>query len=364
MTSAAPPSRRPALLYVFHSGNLYGMERMALATMQALPEYERRIVLAPPSGGAAGSALAAAEALGMEAVAFHDRASLVRQLRALLTRTPQLDVVTSSITQSLLVAGLARTTRCRVRHLHAVHGSGRDHQFRWKPVLAPLRLRFMAVSEHVRDELVENHVPARRVVVAENFLEPLSDDHRRRDSYVIRPPGEKGPVRVVVVGRADALKRLDLLVEAAPQVPEMRIDVFGAGPELDVLRQSAATCPNLTFHGFDADVATRISEADFLVHTCPVEAFGLVVLEAFRAGVVPIVADEGGTATLVEQGRTGLLYRARDASEMARALRAAAGLSTEQLDEMARAGTGLMRTRFSAEQGARTYRRAFAELGP
>jgi glycosyltransferase involved in cell wall biosynthesis len=218
----------------------------------------------------------------------------------------------------------------------------------------------------VRDLLVEAHVPSRRIVLAENFLEEAPPGTTRaRVSYRERPPGTSGPVRVIVVGRADEVKRLELVIDAVAEqgLTDMDIDVYGAGPLLEHLRSRAAPFANLTFRGYDADVATHMSRADLLLHTCPVETFGLVVLESFRAGVVPVVPDAGGTATLVEPGQTGFRYHAGDAADLVRSVRAAAAESPARLDDMVVAARELMRTRFSAEEGARVYRRAFAQLG-
>ena len=50
------------------------------------------------------------------------------------------------------------------------------------------------------------------------------------------------------------------------------------------------------------------------------EAFGLVVLEAWRAGAPLIVTSNGGPADLVTDGETGLVVDPEDATALARAL--------------------------------------------
>ncbi|MGB7963878.1 MAG: glycosyltransferase family 4 protein [Propionicimonas sp.] len=360
-------SIRAVLLYVLHGGDLYGTEKMALATAVALTEYPRRVILAPPGNpvGSVPSVLDAATGSGLEAWSYEGRGSLVIQLWRLLRREARVDVITTSITQSLLVEAIAALTRTRLRHLHAVHG-GQTTNYRFKPLLAAFSLRYVAVSKHVKQILIDSRVPASRIVIAENFLVAQAGGSVPvREPYECRGLHATGqPVRIVVVGRADSIKRLDMLVDAVESgsLREMRIDVFGDGPDLESLRARAQPYPNLLFHGYGADVPARLAEADLFLHTCDVETFGLVVLEAYQAGVVAIAPDAGGTATLVDPGVTGLLYRAGDVPDMVRTVRRAAQLSNEELDAIATAAKARLSRRFSSEQGALAYRRAFEDL--
>jgi glycosyltransferase involved in cell wall biosynthesis len=282
----------------------------------------------------------------------------------LFRQESSVDVITTSITQSLFVTAVAAATGTHVAHLHAVHG-GQTTNYGLKRVLAPLNVRFMAVSTHVQDILVDSGVPEGRIVIAENFLaEPAGSCAPSRESYRTRGPGAGGsPVRVVVVGRADPIKRLDMLVDAVAtgELDDVHIDVFGYGPDIEMLRERAQPYDNLQFAGYDPDVPSRLAEADFFLHTCDVETFGLVVLEAFHAGVVALVPDSGGTGTLVDPDVTGLLYRAGDVQDMVRTIRRAAGLSSTELDRIAAAARNELHTRFSSEQGARVYRQAFED---
>jgi hypothetical protein len=67
---------RPALLYALHSGNLYGTERMALATLEGLLDEFDPIVFAPP-----GAALQEAQRRGIPGFAFRNPLEFALQLR-------------------------------------------------------------------------------------------------------------------------------------------------------------------------------------------------------------------------------------------------------------------------------------------
>lgn len=367
MTDPSPAgSGRRALVYVLHSGSLYGTEKMGLVTVEALTQYDRRVILAPPgwSEGSIPAVLDAASAMGLEAHRYEGRRSLVEQLWRLFRQERCVDVITTSITQSLVVAALAPASRTRLRHLHAVHG-GQTTNYGLKRVLAPLNVRFMAVSTHVKQILADAGVPADKIIVAENFLEDPDATAPVREPYGVRGVGQGGsPVRIAVVGRADPVKRLDMLVDAVAtgELADTQIDVYGYGPDIEMLRERARPYDNLRFHGYDPDVPARLAQADLFVHTCDIETFGLVVLEAFRAGVVAVVPDAGGTGTLVRPDVTGLLYKARDVEDLVRTMRRAAALPAAELDRIAGAARSELGTRFSAAHGAEVYRQAFDDV--
>jgi glycosyltransferase involved in cell wall biosynthesis len=76
------------------------------------------------------------------------------------------------------------------------------------------------------------------------------------------------------------------------------------------------------FRGFREDVWPELARLDVLVHASVVpEPFGTVVLEGMAAGLAVIAADEGGPASVVSDGHTGVLFASRDEAALARAMR-------------------------------------------
>jgi glycosyltransferase involved in cell wall biosynthesis len=162
------------------------------------------------------------------------------------------------------------------------------------------------------------------------------------------------------------MKRIDILVGVVKQygLADFQFDVYGTGSELDSLREQAAGLANLRFHGFVADVSLRLANADFLLHLCPDEPFGLVILEAFASKLVAIVPDTGGAGDLVEDGRTGLRFRANDLADLRRVLDLAKTMPAERLQGMADAGAAMIEERFSQKEGLRRYREALTLSRP
>jgi glycosyltransferase involved in cell wall biosynthesis len=100
-------------------------------------------------------------------------------------------------------------------------------------------------------------------------------------------------------------KRPDLIVDAARDLPGTVAVILGEGPEEDRLR-SLANGVDLRLPGFRLDAVSLLPAFDVFMHPCPIDNQPLAIFEAMAAGVPVIVADQGGAALMVDDGRTGL----------------------------------------------------------
>lgn len=71
------------------------------------------------------------------------------------------------------------------------------------------------------------------------------------------------------------------------------------------------------FYGYAENPMPLIAEADLVLMCSRREAFGRVTVEAMLAGKAIIGSDSGGTAELIKDGKTGLLYRVDDHIDLA-----------------------------------------------
>ncbi len=362
-------NHEPVLLYILHSGNLYGTERMALATLDGLNEYHRRVVFAP-APGSVGSVRDAALAAGHHSVSFQSRLGLLTALLPWFLRYRSIDVIGTGVVHSALCHLLGKIFRVRVRQLHVAHG-GTPASFDRKHELNRLPVTVVAVSEFVRAQLIERGVRPVAITVIENFLSVEQVRERVcRPAYVTKGTAgrtlERALVRVAIVSRVDAIKRIDLLVRAVELhgLAQFQFDIFGTGTDLDLLRDRSARLSNIRFHGFVADVKERLAEADLFLHLCPEEPFGLVILEAFLAQLVVIVPDGGGAGSLVEDGVNGLKFVADDVEDLCRVLKMAADLSSEELQRLADTAVKALEGRFGQAEGVRRYRSALQKGAP
>ena len=344
---------RPPLLYALHSGNLYGTERMALASAQCLTKRFRPTVLAPH-----GPVLGEAACMGFGIEPFAGSANFVRALRPHLAQHRRLAFVATGVSHSLACLALNSVYRRQIAHLHVVHGGAdeRDSYGR-KRYLNHAPVWIVAVSEFVRERLIAHGVNPDRIRVIENFL-----PEERIEELGQRPRFDRAGIRrVLVISRLDPIKRVDLLFDALDREPRLRhlsVRVLGSGWEEDNLRERAArTHPNVRFLGFQGDVASELAEADLLLHLCPAEPFGLAVLEAMAAGVPVLVPDSGGAGSLVDPGLSGFRFRADDAAALARRLLELDAMPAGAMNEIVAGGRASLRTRFSASARAAEYTR-------
>ena len=341
---------RTPLIYALHSGNLYGTERMALATAAGLDRDFATVVMAPP-----GPALAEAARLGFATSSFSSAGEFFRLLRPHFAEHRQLAFLATGVLHSFACLSWNAVYRRRVAHLHMVHG-GADEKLSYgrKRLLNHLPLRFVAVSGFVRERLLAHRVREQQISVIENFIQPQPlPEHGE-----FRSPGVR---RAVVVSRIDPIKRVDLLLDALDQTPSLgslHINVLGTGWDLERLRSRAAERhPNVRFLGFQPGPAQEIASADLLIHLCPAEPFGLAILEAMAAGVPALVPNAGGAGALVEDGVSGYRFQANDARNLAEKLRWLTSAPASELNGIVGAGRRLLETRFSPENRIADYRR-------
>lgn len=132
--------------------------------------------------------------------------------------------------------------------------------------------------------------------------------------------------RVVFAGRLAPEKRLDTVIEAARQLPEIGFTIAGDGPLKKEVEQRAEELPNLEYVGWvsRAELLAQMDRADMLVLNSVVESFGTVALEAMARGRLALVSNTCGIVDwpdLVDN-----LYQVADEETLAQAIRRVASL--------------------------------------
>jgi glycosyltransferase involved in cell wall biosynthesis len=142
-------------------------------------------------------------------------------------------------------------------------------------------------------------------------------------------------LRLLGVGRLSYFKGFDVLLRALAQVPEASLVLIGGGEcdaslralarELDIesrVRFTGRLDMNAAGQAL-LDSAYASADAFCLPSTERAESFGIVLLEAMRAGL-PVVASDisgSGVGFVVRDGETGMLVPPNDAAALAAALR-------------------------------------------
>ncbi|GGS13695.1 hypothetical protein GCM10010252_61410 [Streptomyces aureoverticillatus] len=135
--------------------------------------------------------------------------------------------------------------------------------------------------------------------------------------------------RIGAVGRLEAVKRLDRLLQAfamaAADHPDWELHIFGDGPQKAALGEYAERCgiaERVYFRGRVQDMATAYQEMSLVALTSEREGRPMALAEASACGVPCISYDlSGGVRELVDHARTGTLVQPGDTAAFADALR-------------------------------------------
>jgi glycosyltransferase involved in cell wall biosynthesis len=140
---------------------------------------------------------------------------------------------------------------------------------------------------------------------------------------------DTGPIRLLTVAmmrRGDKLASYGLLAEAVAKLdPDAwRLDIVGDGDaRAEVERLFAPFGDRVALHGRVEDrarLAPLYAGADIFVWPAVNEAYGMALLEAQAHGCPVVAGAYGGVASVVEDGRTGLLTEPGTAAGFAAAI--------------------------------------------
>jgi glycosyltransferase involved in cell wall biosynthesis len=177
---------------------------------------------------------------------------------------------------------------------------------------------YLFISASQRDLMAGLALPAERVFVKHNFVDPPPD----RGSL---PPQH----RVACVGRLDAAKGAPFLMRAWDRfrvlhpTSGLRLAVAGGGPLADEVRRWGDRHDSVDVYGH----LSRAEVADLMAGSRAVlvpsqweETFGLVAVEAMAEGVAPIAPCRGSFPELFDDGVDGALFLPDDVEDLARVL--------------------------------------------
>jgi glycosyltransferase involved in cell wall biosynthesis len=334
---------RRVTLVAHPSPDLYGSDRVALATVGALVERGDRVVVALPEDGplvplveAAGAEVAlcrspvlrrsALRPAGLVRLLVASVRSLVPSLRLLRSCEPDL-VYVSTLTLPLWIVVARLGGRPCVCHVHEAE-SGVPAPVR-RALALPLRLcgSVVANSEFSRDILAAALPGLRaRCAAVPNPIPGPPDPPAARDVladavrllYVGRLSPRKGPqVAIDAVGvlrDRGVAARLDLLGSVYPGCEWFEADLRDrvARARLD---------DRIAFLGFRPDVWPALAAADVVVVTSVAdEAFGNTAVEAVLASRPVVVSDTGGLSEAVRSYRCAQLVPPGDPQALADAV--------------------------------------------
>lgn len=232
------------------------------------------------------------------------------------------------LTNTLTIGASAIASRWRgIPHVWYVQEFGReDHGFHFDLgcrltyfLMNKLSRRIVVHSTAVQKHL-EKQIPSHKICLVRYAVEV--------PDQVLAAPRQEDVFRLILVGRLVPTKGQDQAIRAVSLLVSKGLPVhlvlLGAAPDpeyhalLQTLVQSLGLANHVDFAGFSNDPFPRVSFSDVALMCSRNEACGRVTAEAMKLGKPVIGANTAGTAELIQDGFSGLLYEPGDVEDLSR----------------------------------------------
>jgi len=177
--------------------------------------------------------------------------------------------------------------------------------------------KYIAVSEYIKDVLVERGVEVKKIKVIYNGVKlNLKEERKRQGVGSKEHKGKSEKFIVGSVGRLNYEKGYDLLVKASKYLPKnVEIRICGEGSErknLINLIEKNKLGKKVKLLGFCKEIAEFYKSLDLYIQPSRSEGFGLTVVEAMFEEIPVIVSSRGALPELVDFGKQGIVMKQLD----------------------------------------------------
>lgn len=224
--------------------------------------------------------------------------------------------------------------------------------------------RVVAVSDEVKQRLLKAGVAEEKVRLIRNGIDlrPF-----REATPALRDDAADDRLLVGLVGRLSREKGIDVFLNAMPrvlaEVSGTKFVIAGDGPDRDKIESlidELKLRESVTMLGRRDDMPSVYASFDVMVSSSRQEGLPIAILEGMASGLPLVATAVGEVATLVQDGRTGILVPPEDvqalADGMVRLLR-----DQELRERMGTAARALIQAEFSAERMTADYLRVYEE---
>ena len=201
---------------------------------------------------------------------------------------------------------------------------------------------YVALTEFARQKFIQGGLPADRIVVKPNFVDPQPNVGEHRGGYAL------------FVGRLSPEKGIATLLRAWERLGEkIPLKITGDGPLASAVAEAELRLPRVEWLKWRSrdEIDALMREAAVLVFPSECYEGGLpkTIIEAFAVGLPVVTTDLGAMSRLVTHGRTGLHYRPSDADNLA-ATMDGAWTHPQQLGELGREARREYERKYTAER--------------
>jgi glycosyltransferase involved in cell wall biosynthesis len=184
---------------------------------------------------------------------------------------------------------------------------------------------YIALTEFARRKFIQGGLPAEKIVIKSNFVDPDPGPKARQGDFAI------------FVGRLSPEKGIDTLMEAWKRRGIVPIKVIGDGPMRQFLEHAAKTNNLVDYLGrlSHHELFTVLKNSRFLIFpSVCYEGLPNIILEAFATGSPVVAANLGAASEIVQNKITGIHFRFGDPSDLIEKV----NWAWEHPDEMAEMG--------------------------
>jgi glycosyltransferase involved in cell wall biosynthesis len=229
------------------------------------------------------------------------------------------------------------------------------------------RPTFVAISQVIQRNLRD--FGCRDIVYIPNGIPPNLRPKPASDSLQSRDV--KAGVQFFYHGRIEAIKRVDVLIEAfgllRASLPGISLHIVGDGADLARVRATAATlmlpANAVVFHGQVADAVSQVVAYDIFVNASRAEGFSNSLLEALLLGKLLVSTPVSGADEAIVEGQNGYLAEGFDAPDLARAmLLAAKHLAEVGCEQACATSRQLVEEHFTMPKVVSRYQQLYPQL--
>lgn len=205
----------------------------------------------------------------------------------------------------------------------------------------------IAVSNSVKKFLEKKVTPNKhKIIVIPNAIEMVID------KLPEKKPNKSRELMVGTIGALVPRKGQIYLIRAFAKValslPKARMEIIGEGPERVRLQKEINALDlesKVQLLGEQRKPEKFSARWDLFVLPSLSEVFGIVILEAFEAGLPVVASSVGGVPEIIKNGESGVLVPPSDVDRLAKAI---SWLLSEKADRqrLARAGFETLKKRF------------------
>lgn len=273
-------------------------------------------------------------------------------------RENSIDIIHAHNGRDYWLACLAKTLNPKIkvvitRHILAPLKETMIHQWLYKKID-----KVVAVSQAVRQSITV--FPSEKLAVVYNGID-IEKYAASLPGALRKELGLAAATKIVgMVGKIHASKGHLTFIRSIPEIVSAKPDtvfvVVGGGDSSELQAMNGT----VHFLGARNNIPEIMKDLDVFVMASRNEPFGMVTVEAMAAGTPVVGSDSGGTAEIIIDGETGLLFPAEDAEMLAQAVIKV--LADENVADKLRAASIKTANMFTGKNMAINYKKIYCDI--